>query len=161
MTLLAIHNLSKSFGGVKALSAVSFTVNAGEIMGLIGPNGAGKTPCLNLINGLLSPSGGSIRLAARELVGLAPYARARLGLARTFQNVQLFGGMTVLENVLTGRHLRQRVGSLAALLPLPQVSRARAENRERGLSLLELVGLNGREGFSAEAPAYGAQRRPA
>jgi len=159
MNLLEVTNLSKSFGGVKALSAVSFIVSAGEIMGLIGPNGAGKTTCFNLINGLLSPSGGSIRLAARDLVGLSPYARARLGLARTFQNVQLFGGMTVLENVLTGRHLRQRVGSLAALLPLPQVSQARAENRERALSLLELVGLKGREDFPAEALAYGDQRR--
>src|SRR4030042_1629738 len=104
MTLLAIHNLSKSSGGVKPLRAASFAVNAGEIMGLIGPNGAGKTTCFNLINGLLSPSGGSIRLAARDLGGLSPYARARLGLARTFQNVQLFGGITVLENVLPGRH---------------------------------------------------------
>jgi len=159
MTLLAVDNLSKSFGGVKALSAVSFTVSAGEIMGLIGPNGAGKTTCFNLINGLLSPSGGGIRLAGRDLGGLSPYARARLGLARTFQNIQLFGGMTVLENVLTGRHLRQRVGALAALLPLPRVNRARAENRERALTLLELVGLGEKADFPAEALAYGDRRR--
>jgi branched-chain amino acid transport system ATP-binding protein len=159
MSLLEITNLSKSFGGVQALSEVSFSVAAGEIMGLIGPNGAGKTTCFNLISGLLAPTQGSIHLAGRDLVSLPPYRRAGLGLARTFQNIQLFGGMTVLENVLTGRHLRQQVGVLAALLPLPQVSRARAENRERALSLLELVGLPEKADFPAEALAYGDQRR--
>jgi branched-chain amino acid transport system ATP-binding protein len=159
MSLLEINNLSKQFGGVKALSAVSFSVAAGEIMGLIGPNGAGKTTCFNLISGIIGPTGGDIRLAGQDLAALAPYARARLGLARTFQNIQLFGGMTVMENVLTGRHLRQRVGALAALLPLPRVNRARAENRERALTLLELVGLGEKADFPAEALAYGDQRR--
>jgi len=159
ISLLEISNLSKHFGGVKALTGVSFSAAAGGITGLIGPNGAGKTTCFNLINGLLGPTGGAIRLAGQDLVGLSPYARARLGLARTFQNIQLFGGMTVMENVLTGRHLRQQVGPLAALLPLPRVSRARAENRERALSLLELVGLAGQADFPAEALAYGDQRR--
>ena len=119
MSLLAINNLTKNFGGVQALTGVSFTVEAGEIMGLIGPNGAGKTTCFNLISGLIPPTAGSIRLAGRELVGLPPYRRAGRGLARTFQNIQLFGGMTVLENVLTGNHLRQQVGILQALLPCP------------------------------------------
>jgi branched-chain amino acid transport system ATP-binding protein len=159
MSLLEINNLSKSFGGVQALTTVSFSAAAGEITGLIGPNGAGKTTCFNLINGLLGATGGSIRLAGLNLVGLSPYGRARLGLARTFQNIQLFGGMTVLENVLTGRHLRQEVGALAALLPLPRVSRARAQNRERVLSLLELVGLAHQADLPAEALAYGDQRR--
>jgi branched-chain amino acid transport system ATP-binding protein len=159
MTLLTVNNLSKQFGGVKALSAVSFAVAPGEIMALIGPNGAGKTTCFNLISGLFAPSGGEIRLAGQDLAPLPPYGRARLGLARTFQNIQLFGGMTVLENVLTGRHLRQQVGVLAALLPLPRVSRARAENREQALSLLDLVGLYEKADFPAEALAYGDQRR--
>jgi branched-chain amino acid transport system ATP-binding protein len=159
MSLLEITNLSKSFGGVKALSAVSLAVAPGEIVGLIGPNGAGKTTCFNLISGLLPPSGGQISLAGRSLGPLPPYARARLGLARTFQNIQLFGGMTVLENVLTGCHLRQPVGALAALLPLPRVSRARAANRERALELLDLVGLSPQADFPAEALAYGDQRR--
>ena len=130
--------------GVQALTDVSFAVAAGEIVGLIGPNGAGKTTCFNLINGLLPPSAGGIRLGGADMVGLPPYRRARLGLARTFQNIQLFGGMTVLENVLTGYHLHQQVGVLAALLPLPMVRRAQAENRRRALELLELVGLGGR-----------------
>ena len=118
--MLEVDGLSKSFGGVQALTEVSFAVAPGEIVGLIGPNGAGKTTCFNLINGLLPPSGGGIRLGGTEMVGLPPYRRARLGLARTFQNIQLFGGMSVLENVLAGYHLHQQVGVLTALLPLPR-----------------------------------------
>jgi branched-chain amino acid transport system ATP-binding protein len=159
MELLAINNLSKSFGGVQALTEVSFAVAAGEIVGLIGPNGAGKTTCFNLINGLLPPSAGAIRLGGAELVGLPPYRRARLGLARTFQNIQLFGGMTVLENVLTGYHLHQQVGALAALLPLPMVRRAQAGNRRLAQEFLDLVGLGGKEDEPADALAYGDQRR--
>ena len=157
--MLEVNGLSKSFGGVQALTDVSFAVAAGEIVGLIGPNGAGKTTCFNLINGLLPPSAGEIRLGGTDMVGLPPYRRARLGLARTFQNIQLFGGMTVLENVLTGYHLHQQVGVLAALLPLPMVSRAQAENRRLALEFLELVGLGGKEDEPAEALAYGDQRR--
>ncbi|MGB8992116.1 MAG: ABC transporter ATP-binding protein [Desulfobaccales bacterium] len=157
--MLEVRELSKSFGGVQALLDVSFAVAEGEIVGLIGPNGAGKTTCFNLINGLLPPTAGGIRLDGRDMVGLPPYRRAGLGLARTFQNVQLFGGMTVLENVLTGYHLRQPVGSFTALLPLPRVKRAQAENRRRALELLDLVGLGGRDAEPAEALAYGDQRR--
>ena len=131
----------------------------GEIVGLIGPNGAGKTTCFNLINGLLPPSGGGIRLGGTEMVGLPPYRRARLGLARTFQNIQLFGGMSVLENVLAGYHLHQQVGVLTALLPLPRVRKAQADNRRLALSFLELVGLGGKEAEPADALAYGDQRR--
>ena len=157
--MLEVDGLSKSFGGVQALTDVSFAVAAGEIVGLIGPNGAGKTTCFNLINGLLPPTAGGIRLGGADLGGLPPYRRARLGLARTFQNIQLFGGMTVLENVLTGYHLHQQVGVLAALLPLPAVSRAQTENRRRALEFLELVGLGGLEDEPADALAYGDQRR--
>ncbi|MCK9376891.1 MAG: ABC transporter ATP-binding protein [Syntrophobacterales bacterium] len=157
--MLEVHDLSKSFGGVQALADVSFEVAEGEIVGLIGPNGAGKTTCFNLINGLLPPTAGGIRLNGREVAALPPYARARLGLARTFQNIQLFGGMTVLENVLTGYHLRQQVGSFLALLPLPRVKRAQAANRRGALELLDLVGLAGREAEASEALAYGDQRR--
>jgi branched-chain amino acid transport system ATP-binding protein len=157
--MLEVNGLSKSFGGVQALTDVSFAVAAGEIVGLIGPNGAGKTTCFNLINGLLPPSAGEIRLGSTEMVGLPPYRRARLGLARTFQNIQLFGGMTVLENVLTGYHLHQPVGVFAALLPLPMVRRARTENSRLAREFLELVGLGGKEDEPAEALAYGDQRR--
>jgi branched-chain amino acid transport system ATP-binding protein len=159
MALLSIENLSKNFGGVQAVDNVSFTMAAGEIVGLIGPNGAGKTTCFNLISGLLSPSSGGVRLSSRNMEGLPPYRRARLGLARTFQNIQLFGGMTVLDNVLTGFHLRQRVGVLMTLLPLPRVKQSQFENRRQALELLELVGLGGKAGEAAEALAYGDQRR--
>ena len=131
MTLLSVESLSKNFGGVHALDQVNFGVQAGEILALIGPNGAGKTTCFNVINGLFPPTAGSIFFAGKDLAGLPPYHRARLGLARTFQNIQLFGGMTVLENVLTGMHLDQQVGVLTALLPLPGVP------RQRWLSLRE------------------------
>jgi branched-chain amino acid transport system ATP-binding protein len=157
--MLEVNGLSKFFGGVHAVQAVSFTVGAQEIVGLIGPNGAGKTTCFNLISGLLPPSSGGVRLSGKNLVGLPPYRRARLGLARTFQNIQLFGGMTVLDNVLTGFHLRQKVGVFAALLPLPSVRRAYAGNRRQALELLELVGLAGKENDPAESLAYGDQRR--
>ena len=138
--MLEVNGLSKSFGGVQALSEVSFTVVAGEILGLIGPNGAGKTTCFNVINGLLPPTAGSITLDGQEVTAMPPYRRAALGLARTFQNIQLFAGMSVLENVLTGRHLRQEAGMFAALLPLPKVRRGQADNRRLALELLELVG---------------------
>jgi len=159
MSLLEIINLTKYFGGVKALSDVSFNVAEGEITGLIGPNGAGKTTCFNLINGLLPASSGEISLLGEKLDGLPPYRRARRGLARTFQNIQLFGGMNVLENVLTGCHLRQEIGVLAALWPGSRVRRAAARSRERARELLELVGLKEKEDFPAETLAYGEQRR--
>ena len=159
MSLLEINSLTKKFGGVQALNRVSFAVATGEILGLIGPNGAGKTTCFNLINGLISPTAGSLMLAGRELVGLPPYRRAARGLARTFQNIQLFGGMTVLENILAGYHLAQKVGILEALLPLPRVRRARAQARTRGRELLRLVGLELKGDWPAESLAYGEQRR--
>lgn len=159
MTLLAVTELTKYFGGVKALDGVSFAVAQGEITGLIGPNGAGKTTCFNLISGLLAPTRGEVSLLGENLNGLAPYYRARRGLARTFQNIQLFGGMNVLENVLTGCHQRQEVGALRALWPGAGVRRAEARAREEARELLELVGLAEKEDFPAEALAYGEQRR--
>ncbi len=129
MSLLSVTSLSKNFGGVKALDEVNFEVLAGEILALIGPNGAGKTTCFNMINGIMPPSSGSIVLGDKDMTSLPPYRRAALGLARTFQNIQLFGGMSVLDNVLTGRHLSQEAGVLTALLPLPSVLRAARLNR--------------------------------
>jgi branched-chain amino acid transport system ATP-binding protein len=159
MSLLSVKALSKNFGGVQALHEVNFDVQDGEILALIGPNGAGKTTCFNLINGLLPPTSGSISLQGQNLTGLPPYRRAALGLARTFQNIQLFGGMSVLGNVLTGRHLGQQAGVLAALLPLPGVRRAEAQNRQRALELLDFVDLGDKAAWPAETLAYGEQRR--
>ncbi len=159
MNLLEVSGLTKHFGGVKALNGVDLAVAAGEIVALIGPNGAGKTTCFNLINGLLAPTAGHVFLEGRDLVGLPPYGRAHRGLARTFQNIQLFGGMTVLENVLTGNHQRETVGWLTALLPLPRVRRAERAARRQAEERLGLVGLGAKLDFSAEALAYGDQRR--
>jgi branched-chain amino acid transport system ATP-binding protein len=159
MNLLSVDFLSKNFGGVQALDQVNFTVHSGEILALIGPNGAGKTTCFNVINGLFPPTSGTVTLEGKNLASLPPYRRASLGLARTFQNIQLFGGMTVLENVLTGRHLGQQVGVLTALLPLPGVRRAESRNRQRAQEFLDLVGLADKTDYPAEALAYGEQRR--
>jgi len=159
MELLTVNHLTKYFGGVKAVDGVSFTVAQGEIVGLIGPNGAGKTTCFNLISGLLPPTGGAVSLLGSNLGNLAPYYRARRGLARTFQNIQLFGGMNVLENVLTGCHQRQEAGVLQALWPGAGVRRAEDRAQERSRKLLELVGLAERADFPADALAYGEQRR--
>jgi branched-chain amino acid transport system ATP-binding protein len=159
MSLLEVRSLSKNFGGVRALEEVSFELKAGEILGLIGPNGAGKTTCFNVISGLLAPTSGVIYLEGRNLCGLPPYRRAHLGLARTFQNIQLFSGMSVLENVMTGSHLRQKVGVLTALLPIPRVWQAEAQVREQAREWLELVGLADKANWPADALAYGEQRR--
>jgi len=159
MPLLSVNKLSKYFGGVKALEDVSFGVDSGEILGLIGPNGAGKTTCFNVINGLIPPTSGSIYLDGEPLDGLSPYQRARRGLARTFQNIQLFGGMTVLENVLTGHHLGEVAGVIMALLPLPNIKRAEAQARQKAREWLKLVGLEDRADDPADSLAYGEQRR--
>ncbi len=159
MTLLAAESLSKHFGGVKAVSEVSFTLREGELLALIGPNGAGKTTCFNLINGLIPPTAGRLTLAGQDITHLPPYRRARLGVARTFQNIQLFGGMTVLENVLAGMHLVQEVGTFLALLPVRRVKQAEGRCRRRAQELLELVGLAEKGHLAAESLAYGDQRR--
>ena len=159
MTLLSVNALSKNFGGVKALTQVSFEVLEGDILALIGPNGAGKTTCFNMINGLLPPTSGAIFMEGKELTGLPPYRRAARGLARTFQNIQLFGGMTVLENVLTGMHLSQKAGVVTALLPLPGVLLAEVQNRQRAREWLDFVDLADKADWPAETLAYGEQRR--
>ena len=156
---LEIHHLSKSFGGLQALEGVSFEVPMGAIQALIGPNGAGKTTCFNLISGVLPPSSGSIRLLGQEISGLPPHQIARLGLARTFQNIQLFGGMTVLENVLVGQHIHLRGGLLATLMNLPAIRRQESRSVSFVRDLLHFVGLADKEAWSADSLAYGEQRR--
>ena len=112
MALLSVKDLSLHFGGVAALSDVSFEVSAGTIHAIIGPNGAGKTSLLNCVSGVYHPQRGSIQFEGREITRLSPYARTRLGIARSFQNIALFKGMTVLDNLLIGRHTHQRTGIL-------------------------------------------------
>jgi len=159
MMFLEVDHLSKSFGGLQALDQVSFTVPLGAIQALIGPNGAGKTTCFNLISGILPPNHGSIRLMGQEISNLPPHRIARLGLARTFQNIQLFGGMTVLENVLVGYHIHLRGNLLAILLNLPSIRRQERQSVEFVRDLLDFVGLADKENWPADSLAYGEQRR--
>jgi len=159
MMFLEVDHLSKSFGGLQALDGVSFTVPLGAIQALIGPNGAGKTTCFNLISGILPPSSGSIRLMGQEISHLPPHRIARLGLARTFQNIQLFGGMTVLENVLVGYHIHLHGNFLAILLNLSTIRRQERQSVEFVRDLLEFVGLADKENWPADSLAYGEQRR--
>jgi len=157
--LLAAIGVTKRFGGLSALSEVSISVQAGEIFGLIGPNGAGKTTLFNCITGLYHPTSGTVRLGGTALTGLKPHAVAALGVARTFQNIRLFANMSVIENVMVGRHVRSRAGVLGAVL---RGSRTRAEEidiRERSLEILNDLGLAGRADQLACHLPYGDQRR--
>jgi branched-chain amino acid transport system ATP-binding protein len=140
MAELALDRLSLRFGGLTVLEAVSFTVAPGELFALIGPNGAGKTSVLNCINGIYRGSG-SIRFDGREIAALAPHEIARLGLARTFQHGELFLHMSVLDNLLTGRHARIRSNPLAEMLFTPAVRREEVRHREAVEHIIDFVEL--------------------
>ena len=124
MSLLRVENLSIRFGGIKAVSDVGFEVAPGEVFTIIGPNGAGKTTIFNLISRLYAPTSGRILFGDIDLTRVAPHEIAGLGIARTFQNIELFEHATVLDNLLIGRHCHRRTGLLADLLFLPRVQRA-------------------------------------
>ncbi len=158
-TLLQADNLAKGFGGIKALSDVSFTIRRGEIYGLIGPNGAGKTTLFNLLTGLYTPDRGNVSLNGQRLSGRKPHQIVTAGFARTFQNIRLFANMTALENVMVGRHVRSRAGVIGAIL---RDSRTRAEEvaiRERAMALLVYVGIAAVAQRLACELSYGDQRR--
>ena len=148
MSILAVDAVSISFGGVRALDAVSATFGAGEIVGIIGPNGAGKTTLLNVICGMNRPDTGDIRLQDRVITGMKPNRIAGMGLARTFQTSQLFAGMSILENMMTGLHLRSRTGLYGAALQTKRMRAEEAELAARARDALDFVG-------------FGAVRRPA
>jgi branched-chain amino acid transport system ATP-binding protein len=157
--LLDARAVSKRFGGLSALSEVSIAVRTGEIFGLIGPNGAGKTTFFNCLTGLYQPSSGTVHLDGVSLAGLKPHAVAHLGLARTFQNIRLFANMTVLENVMVGRHVRSRAGVLGAVLRGPRTRAEERSIRDRSVEILSWVGLVGRADQQARHLPYGDQRR--
>jgi branched-chain amino acid transport system ATP-binding protein len=119
VSLLEIQNLNRHFGGLHAVNSVSFAVEQGMIKAVIGPNGAGKTTLFNLIAGNLSANSGSVYFNETKINGRKPYQIARLGLSRTYQNIKLFHGMTALENVMLGRHIRSKAGFMAGMLNLP------------------------------------------
>ncbi len=147
------------FGGLTAVDDLSLELKEGELVGLIGPNGAGKTTVFNLIAGSLKPSEGKIYFQGRETTGLPPNAVTRLGIARTFQNIRLFQGLSVLENVMISSHGRLRSSFLGAVLRTPLYSREEAEMRQTSLLLLRSVGLEAVSGDRAGALAYGQQRK--
>ena len=155
--LLETTDLTKSFGGLKALSALSVTLRPGGIHGLIGPNGSGKSTFINVVSGVLHPGGGRVRLAGQDITGARPDVIARAGIGRTFQNLRLFGGLTVIENVLVGGHLHLGYGPITALLRSHRAAERAA--RARAQDILALVGLAGRADQPAASLAYGEQRR--
>ncbi len=156
--LLEIRDLSRSFGGLKAVNDVSFTVRAGSIKSVIGPNGAGKTTLFNLISGMLPCDSGSILQKGREITGFQPHRIAALGLSRTFQTTKLFSRMTVLENVMVGRHTRTRAGFFSGVLSLPWSWREEREIRERSMELLDVLGLADAAAELASNLPFGRQR---
>jgi branched-chain amino acid transport system permease protein len=146
------------FGGVKALDDVSLTIRPGHIHGLIGPNGSGKTTMVNVITGVYRPTDGTIRLGDEVLNALPPHSIAALGMTRTFQNIQLFRDLTVLENVMMGFHLRMRSGFLAQLLRTRGYVREELGYRQRAMDLLAFLGIDHLAGAEAQSLPYGLQR---
>jgi branched-chain amino acid transport system ATP-binding protein len=157
--VLEVRDLSVRFGGIRAVSGVSLAVGEGEILSIIGPNGAGKTTIFNVVTGLYRPTAGEVRLRGQPISALPPHARARLGVARTFQNIRLFRDLTVNENVRVARYGRARAGLVGALLRTRGFRRDREETDARVATLLDGVGLGGRGGELAKSLPYGDQKR--
>ncbi|WP_411111231.1 ABC transporter ATP-binding protein [Streptomyces sp. c-19] len=157
-TVLDARGVTMRFGGLTAVRDVNLTVNSGEIVGLIGPNGAGKTTFFNCLTGLYVPTEGEVRYKGTVLPPTS-YKVTDAGIARTFQNIRLFHNMTVLENVLVGRHTRMKQGLWSALLRLPSFKKAEAEASKRAMELLEFIGLQDKAQHLAKNLPYGEQRK--
>ena len=159
VTQLSVTALSKAFGGVHAVDQLSFELDSGKVHSIIGPNGAGKTTLLNLLTGVYAPSSGSVTFEGSDVTGLAPHALAARGMARTFQNLQIFFNMSARENVMVGRHLRERTGWFAALLRFPSLAAGERESRDEAAELMRFVGLDDYLDADADAMPYGALKR--
>lgn len=159
MTVLSVERLSITFGGVVALDAVSFDVAPGIVFSIIGPNGAGKTTLFNLVSGIRPPSDGCVRLCGEDVTALAPEQLARRGLSRTFQNLQIFSHLSVIDNVMVGRHRHETTGIVADLLHLPAVRRQNRRTRAAAMAALARVGLDGLAERPAGSLAYGDLKR--
>jgi len=157
--IVEVRNLTVKFGGLLALDDVSFDIRRGEILGLIGPNGAGKTTCFNAMTGVYKPTSGDVLLEGHSIKGEKQHRITRLGLARTFQNIRLFGEMTALENVVVGLDARHRTSVPGALLRLPRHIREEKSAIERGMALLEFVGIADLANTASRQLPYGYQRR--
>lgn len=157
--LLSVEGLGITFGGLKAVNDVSFTVRPGEIVSVIGPNGAGKTTLFNMISGVYQPGRGRVVLNGEDVTGMAPHLLARRGMSRTFQNLQIFQSMTVLENAISGYHLKERGPVLADLFNLPSSRRRAAAAQAGARELLARVGLDRAAEREAGNLSYGALKR--
>jgi branched-chain amino acid transport system ATP-binding protein len=158
VTLLSVREVSKRFGGLQAVSKVSFDVAAGSIKALIGPNGAGKTTLFNLISGFLDPDCGEIVFGGAAVQDLSSWQIASRGMVRTFQHIRLFPKMTVLENIMVGRHVHGRAGFIAGMLNLPFTWKEERSIREKSFEIMGLLGIADSAGTEATSLAYGQQR---
>ncbi len=158
-TLLELANLTMRFGGVTALDTVTLNVDRGEIFGLIGPNGAGKTTVFNVVTGVFEPTNGEVRFTGKNIAGLSRNEITRLGIARTFQNIRLFREMTALENVMVGADAHHRTSVPGAIIRFGRHRAEEADGHERGMQLLEFMGIARRWGEAARNLPYGDQRR--
>lgn len=159
MSLLQLDKATIKFGGLIAVNEVTFQIHPGQLFGLIGPNGAGKTTCFNLITGVYKPTSGSIKFEGREISGTPANRIAHLGIARTFQNIRLFGALSVLENVVVGGFLRHRTGLSSAIAYLPNAIKETEELKEEAMRLLEVVDLAHVANVRSRDLSYGMQRR--
>ncbi len=160
MPLLEARKLTMQFGGLTAVKEVDFTIENAMIASLIGPNGAGKTTFFNMLTGIYVPTSGQLRFENREITGSTPDKLTSLGIARTFQNIRLFNNMTVLENVLVGRHSRLKTGLVGAVLRPPRVRQEERQAKQKALGLLEFVSLGASKAPElAKNLSYGDQRR--
>ncbi len=158
-SLLSVSGLSINFGGLAALSGLDLEVGEGAIVALIGPNGAGKTTVFNVLTGLYRPSHGRVTFRGDDLLALAPHVIARRGIARTFQNTEVFRRLSVLDNVLIGRHAHLEGGVLGGALALPRVRSEETRARRDARALLDLVGLRDAAGVEAASLPLGHQKR--
>lgn len=156
--ILSVENLTKVFGGVVAVDNVSFTINKGEIFAVIGPNGAGKTTLFNMITGVLPSSSGNVYFQGENLTRKKPYQVAQSGMTRTFQNLEVFTNMTVIENVMTGAHITMKTNILTAGLRLPGVVKEEVSVMERAMQCLEDVGIAEFAYEMSDKLPYGSQR---
>ncbi|GAA4355424.1 ABC transporter ATP-binding protein [Angustibacter luteus] len=157
--LLSLDDVTLRFGGVVALDGVSFDIRRGEILGLIGPNGAGKTTCFNAMTGVYQVTSGQVSFNGSSLAGLHKFAITKLGIARTFQNIRLFGNMTALENILVGADAQHSTGLFSSLFKLPKHRREETEGHDKARELLKFMGLSKRADELARNLPYGDQRR--
>lgn len=159
MSLLDVQGVGISFGGVKAVQDVSFTVAKGEIVSVIGPNGAGKTTLFNMLSGIYLPMQGEVMLKGEKITGMPSHLLARRGMSRTFQNLQIFPAMTVLQNVATGFYLQEKGSLFADLLALPSARKRVLHSEEQARELLERVGLARAADVEASSLSYGSLKR--